>query len=84
LNVQLISQLESLPVTMPLIQLLCFGLEQNLLGRRKRGLRRYLPPHILAAAWLNFRMERCRGILRTQTGIFHAAAVGDKDQIVFR
>ena len=50
----------------------------------RRILRGNSAPHIPAAAGLNLRVIRRRRILAAHRGIFHAAAVGDKDEIVFR
>ena len=49
-----------------------------------RILRRDLTPHIPAASLFDLLVESRRFVLAADRRVFHAAAVGDEDQIVFR
>ena len=61
------------------------GVGAELVGMAERGvLRGNLAPHVPAAAGFELGVVRCGHVLAAHRGIFHAAAVRDEDQIVFR
>ena len=62
-----------------------FGIEAEFVGMAKGGvLDRDAPPHIPAAAFLDFRAKIGGHILAAHGGVLNAAAIGDENKIVIR